>query len=66
MKLKERGITAKGKKVAIVALATQHNIPVSETKEKYLKGGKGSRKECIKFCGNEPLLIQPRVRTTRH
>ena len=40
-KLKEKGITAKGKKDAIVAVATENNVPLSETKDKIIEGWEG-------------------------
>ena len=62
--LKETGITAKGKKDAIVALATEQKIPVSKMKDKVIEGWEGKPKACFKFCGNVASLIPARSSTT--
>ena len=61
---KERGVSAKGKKAAIQAIAQEHGLPIWETTQIVVEGWEGKPKGLHRFFGNAGLSMKQDFQST--
>ncbi|KAI2498899.1 hypothetical protein MHU86_15590 [Fragilaria crotonensis] len=62
---KERGVSAKGKKAAIQAIAQEHGLPIRETSQIVVEGWEENQKASYRFFGNAELSMKQDFQSTR-